>query len=94
MKDIRTDENGDLLIVDGDLVIDVSDDQHQEHIIIADKGDFKETPELGVGITNLLSDDDPMSILIEIKKNLEYDGVKVRNVKFSEDSKIIVDGEY
>lgn len=94
MKDILTDEKGDLLIVDGDLVIDVSDDQHQEHIIIADKGDFKETPELGVGIINLLSDDDPVSILIEIKKNLEYDGVKVKNVKFSEDNKIIVDGTY
>ena len=94
MKDILTDENGDLLIEDGDLVIDDSDNQHQEHIILADKGDFKETPELGVGIANLLSDDDPMSILIEIKKNLEYDGVKVKNVKFDEDSKIVVDGTY
>ena len=94
MKDLLTDEKGDLLIVDGDLVVDYSDNQHQEHIILADKGDFKETPELGVGIMNLLSDDDPMSILIEIKKNLEYDGLKVKNVKFDEDSKIIVDGTY
>lgn len=94
MKDILTDENGDLLIKNGDLLIDYSDNQHQEHIILANKGDFKETPEIGVGIAQLISDDDPMSVLIDIKKNLQYDGMNVRNVKFEEDGKITIDGSY
>ncbi len=94
MKDILTDEDGDLLIKNGDIVIGYSDNQHQEDIILANKGEYKETPEIGVGIFQMLSDDNPMGVLIEIKKNLQYDGMNVRNVKFEENGKITIDGEY
>lgn len=94
MKDILTDEDGDLLIKDGDIVIGDSDNQHQEDIILANKGEYKETPEIGVGIFQMLSDDDPMSVLIEIKKNLQYDGMQVKNVKYEDNGKITIDGSY
>lgn len=94
MEDVLTDKNGDLLFANGDIAIGYSDNQHQEHIIIGNKGDFKESPEIGVGIFQMLSDDNPMGVLIEIKKNLQYDGMKVKNVKFEENGKITIDGQY
>ncbi len=94
MTDILTDDNGDLLIQNGDIVIGESDNQHQVDIILSNKGEYKEFPEIGVGIVQMLSDDDPMSVLIEIKKNLQYDSMKVNNVKFEENGKITIDGSY
>ncbi len=94
MIDILTDENGDLSFKNGDLDIGFSDNQHQEHILIANKGEYKEFPELGVGIHQMIGDDDFISVLIETKKNLEYDGMKINNVKFEENGKLNIDGKY
>lgn len=94
MKDILLDDNGDLDFQNGDLVIGYSDNQHQEHILIANKGEYREFPELGVGINRILSDDEPTSFLIEAKKNLEYDGMKIKNIKINENGNIDIDGYY
>lgn len=94
MNDLLLDENGDLSIKNGDFEIGFSDNQHQEHILIANKGEYKEFPELGVGIAAMLGDDDYTDMLIEIKKNLEYDGMKIKNVKFDENGNLDIDGYY
>ena len=94
MNDLLLDPSGDLSIVNGDFVIGDSSNQHQEHILIANKGEYKEFPELGVGIAAMLGDDDYVPMLIEIKKNLEYDGMKIRNVKFDKDGNLDIDGHY
>ena len=67
---------------------------HQEHILIANKGEYREFPELGVGIEQILDDDDYISVLIEAKKNLEYDGMKINNIKFEENGNLNIDGYY
>ncbi|MGV4413864.1 oxidase [Chryseobacterium sp. T1] len=92
MKDLLFDQ--DLVIKNGDFVIGDSDNQHQKHILMAYKGEFKANPELGVGIDQMLNEDDITPMLIEAKKNLQYDGVDVNNIYFSEDGKLIVDGKY
>ena len=94
MKDFLLDENGDLLIKNGDFVIGESDNQHQLDILLATKGEFKEFPEIGVGISEMLSDDDFVEFLIEAKKNLEYDGMKINNIEFLPDGKLNIDGKY
>lgn len=94
MKDLLLDENGDLLIKDGDFVIGESDNQHQLDILLAEKGEFKEFPELGVGIQEMLSDDEFVEFLIEAKKNLEYDGMDINNIEFTKDGKLKIDGKY
>jgi hypothetical protein len=94
MTELLLDENGDLATQDGDFVTGFSDNQHQEHILIATKGEYKEFPELGVGIVQMLCDDDWMNVLIEAKKNLEYDGMKINNVKFEENGNLTIDGYY
>jgi hypothetical protein len=94
MNDLLLDENGDLSIVNGDFDIGFSGNQHQEHILLANKGEYKEFPELGVGIAAMLGDDDYTDMLIEIKKNLEYDGMKIKNVRFDENGNLDIDGNY
>lgn len=94
MNDFLLDQDGDLSFKDGDLEIGYSDNQHQEHILLANKGEFREFPELGVGIHKMLDDDEYLDALIEIKKNLQYDGMKINNVKFEENGNLTIDGKY
>ena len=92
MIDILIDE--DLEFEDGDFAIGISDKKHIKHILKAFKGEFKEFPELGVGIDQMINDDNYMDILIEAKKNLQYDGVEVNNIKFTNEGKLNIDGKY
>lgn len=92
MNDFLLDD--DLQIDNGDFEVGKSDEQHTMHIIVAQKGEYKEAPELGVGIDKMLNTEEPMGFLIEAKKNLEYDGQKVNNISFTEEGKINVDAKY
>lgn len=94
MTDLLLDENNDLILVGGDFSIGHSDEQHQKHILIANKGEYKEHPEVGVGIIDMLNDDAYTESLIETKKQLEYDGMTIRNVSYNEQGKLIIDGNY
>ena len=58
MKDILIDNNNDLrLSTDGDFEVDYSDNQQQKAILTTEKGEWKEHPEVGVGIAQMLADD-------------------------------------
>lgn len=92
MKDIIT--NADLEFQNGDFTIGESRNQHTEHIIIAHKGEYKEMPEMGVGIEQMLCTETSTEFLIETKKNLEYDGQKVKNISFTHEGKINIDAKY
>lgn len=94
MTDILLDENNEPIITDGDFTIGRSDEQHQRHILIANKGEYKEHPEVGVGIIDMLSNDAYTESLIETKKQLEYDGMVIKNVSYNENDKLIIDGNY
>lgn len=84
----------DLLIENGDFVIGESNNQHIETILTANKGEFKKNPELGAGIVKMLNDDTVTDFLIEAKKNLEYDGMKVKDIAFTEQSTLNIDAKY
>lgn len=84
----------DLELRDGDLLIGASDNQHTEHILIADKGQYKGVPEIGVGITNMLNDETVTEFLIDAKKNLQYDGQTVQDILFTEDGQLEVKSHY
>ncbi len=92
MKDFLLDD--DLQIDNGDFVIGNSQNQHTQHIIIAHKGEYKEMPEIGVGIEQMLGTETGTEFLIEAKKNLEYDGQKVKNISFTHEGKINIDAKY
>lgn len=71
-------EDGDLKFSDGDLVWDESAEQHVEHLLLAQKGDYKQTPLAGVGIADYVKA--PVNALKrtglerEIRIQLEADG--------------------
>ena len=46
-KDLLLDTAGNLVIEEGDFVIESSDMQHIKHIVEAQKGEFKEFPFMG-----------------------------------------------
>ena len=94
MKDLLTHIGGDAVIAGGDFLIGESEEQHQEHIFKANKGDYKEFPEMGIGVEQLLSDDSSVSFIIEAKKNLEYDGMKINNITIDQEGVLRIDGNY
>lgn len=94
MTDLILDKNGDLLFKEGDLQVDYSDNQNQHLILLTNQGEWKEWPALGVGIVELLNDEDPDAVLIQAKRQLQYDGMKVKNIRFTEKGKLNVDAKY
>ena len=95
MKDILIDNNNDLrLSADGDFEVGYSDNQQQMAILTTEKGEWKEHPEVGVGIAQMLADDLYTEALIEIKKQLEYDSMQINDVALQEGGKLLIDGTY
>ena len=84
------DSNG--LIISGLVVGDVTK-QNQRTILLAEKGEIKQAPTLGVGIASFLDDDNPSDLLREIRSNLREDGQTVRACGFSS-GKLIIDAGY
>lgn len=92
-KDIITDTDFDLSIVNGDISILESDSQHIDHIITADKGHFRQFPLVGVGIVNFLNaSSSEQEIRQVIKLQLEADGFSVKQIKINA-SNIEIDAE-
>lgn len=94
MKDILIDEENDLRLLAGDFEVWYSNNQQQKAILTTEKGEWKEHPEVGVGIAQMLADDLYTEVLIEIKKQLEYDGMQINDVALQEDGKLLIDGQY
>ncbi len=102
-KGILLDEKGDLLIevqrdgkgqiVQGLVLGDVAK-QNQNTIILAEKGEIKNSPLLGVGIASYLDDESPSELLREVRINLRMDGQKVRSCGFDDNGKLIIQGGY
>jgi hypothetical protein len=86
--------NEDLEIRGGDFLLGYSDEIHQKHILLAEKGEYKQFPELGVGILNHLNSEDATALLIEAKRNFEYDRMLVSELKFTDENTLHVEAIY
>ena len=79
-RDFLKDKTGDLSILNGDLEIGFSDEEHVEDILIDYKGDYKQSPLMGLGIEGYLKS--PVTLLTrqkfekEIALQLESDQAK------------------
>ncbi len=74
MKDFKRTDTLDLEIKNGDFVIDESDQQHIEDIFIAQKGEFKEFPQVGFGAVNYIKTNvSPYEFERDLRIQLEYD---------------------
>ncbi|MBL0144940.1 MAG: oxidase [Chitinophagaceae bacterium] len=75
------------------MVIGRSDEQHQELLLMTNKGEWKEKPTMAVGLAGYLKDDDVNAALAEIKQEFERDGMEVKYVGFNND-KIEINASY
>lgn len=94
MKDILLNEHNDLRIENGDFVLGESSLQHQKHILLAQKGEYKGHPEVGAGLKNIYDDENPLQVLREIKRQMEYDGMRVIKLKINALGKLILKAFY
>ena len=89
--DIKLDDN-DLLILNDDLVLVESDDQHIADTINAAPGWWIETPTEGVGIMKYLKGKNSQELSRAIQINLKADGYDSRPViSFNTNGKLTID---
>jgi len=78
MIDIILDDNMDLTIVNGDFVVDDSEEQVQQLILVASQGAFRESPLTGIGIIKYVKSsftvDKVDALRQKIRLQLQYDG--------------------
>jgi hypothetical protein len=84
MTDILLDTNNDLLIVDNDFVIGESSGQHQELLLIIEKGQIKEKPDATVGVVDYINDNEIEDMKFEIRKKFEADGMDFKGIDYNE----------
>lgn len=75
------------------LAIGETTRQNQALILLLHKGELKESPAVGVGISDMLLDHDPLHWRQEIREQLEMDGQNVRSVKITHNG-IMIDAGY
>lgn len=90
--DIHTlmDDNGKIVsgVVIGDILA-----QNQALILQTHKGEWKEDPSIGAGISDMLLDENLMLWKREIREQMELDGQTVRDVSIT-GTKITIDSKY
>jgi hypothetical protein len=74
----------DLDVKDGDFVIGVSDLQHIANILEAEKGQFRQTPLVGVGVLKMINGPISGAEKRDIKMQLQGDGYQTKEVVFKE----------
>ena len=98
-----------ILLDDFDMLVDVKKDelglisrglttgdtlnQNQALILAMHPGELKEHPMMGVGIGDMVLDNDPLYWRTRIKEHLEMDGQKVESVKVTRND-IRIDSKY
>lgn len=93
MEDILLDQDFDLLIQNGDLAIGPSSEQHQQLLLLSNKGDWRQFPMVGVGVREYLKDEDENSMVGEIKEQFEMDGMEVKDIRIA-NGQIGIDAYY
>jgi len=74
--------DSDIAIVNGDLKLINSDQQHIEHILRAKPGHFYQFPTIGVGVIDFQhGNTNKAEIRRLIKQNLEADGYRVNKIE-------------
>jgi hypothetical protein len=93
MNDILLNSDLDAVIATGDFAVGESTIQQQELLLVCNKGDFKENPTICVGVAGWLKDDEPASMLAEVKKEFERDGMTIINLSLT-NGNLLADAHY
>lgn len=82
MNDIILDTDNEIQFLNGDFFVDKADNQHIQTMLQAQKGQFYESPLVGIGIANYLNGPFDRTILSkEIREQLQADGFNVKQIR-------------
>lgn len=85
MNALILDKDNEPVIKDGTLAIGETREQNAQLIITAEKGEFKEYPQLGVGISQFLkSTGREKELLRAIRVQLALDGIKPQTIDYND----------
>lgn len=93
MKGILLDQDYSPTISGRTLAIGETTRQNQALILLLHKGELKENPAVGVGISDMLLDHDPLHWRQAIREQLEMDGQVVSSIRITNHG-ITIDAEY
>jgi hypothetical protein len=80
---LRDPSTGDLMISNGDFVRGESTMQHQNCLLLAEPGAYKQFPNVGVGIMTYLKDDNQADLLRAIRQQFISDGMSVNALSYN-----------
>jgi hypothetical protein len=83
MIDIGLDAGFDLVLEDGDFLLTESTAEHQQQLIVNNKGDFKQNPTICVGALNYMDDENFQELVRNISIEFTRDGMDVISVQLS-----------
>lgn len=85
MTDILLDTaTGDLLMINGRLQRGSSDEQHQQLLLVFEKGALKQRPDTGVGLATYLMSNDVEGMLQMVRQEFVKDGMQVQQTIYNE----------
>jgi len=97
VRDFISGDTADLIIKDGDFVIDYSDRHHIETLVRSEKGEFKQSPLTGIGVMNYINAPLTREIKTKFEKDirlqLSADSFEITQVAVENFENIIIDAE-
>ena len=93
LNDILTTSEGDALVSGGDFTAGNSEMQHQQLLLMCNKGEFKQHPDRCVGAMNYVEGSDTGDISREILTQFTQDGMKVSKISAGVPN-IYIEAEY
>lgn len=94
MKGILLDEDRDVKVSNGSMVIGDIANQNIELLIISEKGEIREAPLRGVGIRKFVDDEDPAMLLQAIRNEVATEGMTLDNIGIASDGKLNIEAHY
>ena len=96
-KDIILNPDGSFKILNGDFVVDYSDGQNGQLLLLSEKGNWRRNPLVGVGLRKMQNAKlDPLTILSlkkEIRLQFTNDNYTVNSIVVPQNKPIVVDYE-
>lgn len=88
-------QTGDLAIQGGDFAIRAGEQQHIEHILLSQKGNWREHPLCGVGLADYLNSGwsrlERTALDRKIRAQLELDGLRPRRLRLDSPDRIDIE---
>lgn len=94
MNDILLNDNDEVLVTNGDFTVGFSDQQHQKHLILIEKGEIKRNVTAGVGAMRYLESEKEAELLREIVVQFNGDGIQINNISIDSTGVIKTEASY